>query len=410
MVRQFFARLADHPAERDAVIGGCWLVLGVVLVQFGGYGLWSTVQLFDGPGWMFLLIAGAFAVIATQRSKHPIGALLCGLGIAGIDVAGGGSLLAALAITDLIYAAVKYVTDRGIAVLLGLAITWVALAALVLLIWRANAAALLSVELQWAAIFSISGLWGWNVRSERVRTSTQLSAQHAHETQRLRTRVAHDLHDLVANQIAVAGLHIEAAKLQAAGHGGLNEAALLKSLERAKRGTDQAHAELRRLISALGAIDEIAETPMGPVTDEVAALGDILPVGRALFWGEGSRALFEDELAVSERTTAALMLRVLRELMANSAKHGVGDTRCEADTVAAAGEAAAEFHLTIRNAVRSARAGDEQPGNRLGLRGITLVLDGLGGSIETGEDPRTGEWVAMLVIPRAHHNTEIGAA
>ena len=416
------ARLAEHPAERDAVIGVCWFVLGVALVQFGGYGLWRTVALFNGPAWLFLLIAGAYGGLATQRSRHPLWALSGGLAVAAIDVAGGGSILAVLAITDLIYAAVKYVSDRGIVVLLGFAMGWVALTALTLLIRQENSAALLSIALQWSAIFSISALWGWNVRSERKRTSTLLNSRHARETERLRMRVAHDLHDLVANQIAVAGLHIEAAKLQAgafvgnansenphSGTGSTGSEALSQSLAHAKKGTDNAHTELRRLIAALGALDDIAQAPVRPLEEQITELSELLPGGRHLVWAGASRATVLRELSLATPTTAALVLRVLRELVANSAKHGTGDTRCEAE-VSEDATPETTLLITVFNTPRIGSRPNDPTGNRLGLRGIALVLDGLGGTVTAGIDPETGEWRAALVIPRAAQTQQEGAA
>src|SRR5699024_4444776 len=101
--------------------------------------------------------------------------------------------------------------------------------------------------------------------------------RHARETERLRERIAHELHDHVANQIAVAGLHVEAARLRGAQAEALPPGAL-RSLDQATEGTDQAHRKLRQLIAVLTTSGDVDGDPH----DAPGALDDLVPGDRSI--------------------------------------------------------------------------------------------------------------------------------
>src|SRR5699024_12580193 len=115
---------------------------------------------------------------------------------------------------DVVYAAVKYGSSRALRFLFPFALILFVIAVTGFFIRGCLSSVYLKLLLQLVVLVVISISWGWNVRSERQRTRDAMAVEHAEKQQILQARIAHDLHDLVANHIAVAGLHIEAARLQ----------------------------------------------------------------------------------------------------------------------------------------------------------------------------------------------------
>lgn len=450
-----WGRLRARPARRDAAIAGMLLALGIVLWSAGGgYPLWSGAAVFQAPPWAFLLTLGAICGAALLRSRWPFRALGLGFAVVVVDSLMGASLGVVFALTDLIYAALKYGSERAVRIAMRWALVGaVGLAVAVFFLAPRNMGLALML-FQWGIIVLISGLWGWNVRSERQLTRVELAAEHATDTRELRTRIAHDLHDLVANQIAVAGLHVEAAKLQAAKLGGDlggdpagDRGPLLQSLDRAKTGTDRAHAELRALISVLTVVDEVETRAPLRLGEELAGLGRLLPMGRSLRWegaGETGEAPASEDRAGADRAGEApageapasegrpggvplagrpspphgaeairaalprddapigrIVVRVLQELVANAAKHGAGDVTVRAeirggDAAAGVAPAPAELLIELENAL-AVPGPSATPATGLGLDGTRVLVGGLGGHVDSTATP--AGWLATLRVP-----------
>lgn len=390
MVKQWFAMLDAHPRGRDAVVAAMWLLVGLACLQFGAYPLWSDIALYRSTGALFLLTLIAIVAVSTMRSRLPFLALGLAVPIATIDLAFGGSLGVIIVCTDLVYAAMKYGSDAGVRRLLwGLGVL-AALCAVVLIVVPFTADAIPVAVVQGWIILAVSGAWGYNVRSERKRTQRLLAEQHSREDREFQQRIAHDLHDLIANQVAVAGLHIEASKLMAATLPGDTEA-LSRSLDQAKQGTEQAHQRLREFITVLTAVEEGQGEEHLDAAEALAALADLVPAGRALVWqGDGAAATLE---ALSARPAAhqRVLLRVLSELVMNAVKHGEGDIEVEAQRGSAL---TLTVTNTVGNAVTTASSG-------LGLAGARLLLSRVAGTLEVSGDrtPAPGEqYTARLTV------------
>lgn len=407
----WLGRLRSRPERRDVAVALLLLLVGTVLWLFGVHGLWQNLAVIRPAPWAFLVTLAAMVSLLLLRSRSPFLALGLGAIVATVDSLMGASLAVVFIFTDLIYAAIKYGSARGVRILLRIAAAAAIGLALAIALVAPGNPGLGIMLFQWGLIVLVSGLWGWNVRSERVVARAELAAQHAAENRELRTRIAHDLHDLVANQIAVAGLHIEAAKLQAAklregravqgravlGQGVLGQgvpgravprdpeplsteplesttpdpkppegdfAPLTQSLDRAKNGTDRAHRELRGLISVLTVVDEVVGRAPVRLAEELPALGQLLPAGRTIQWDLGASERIRDALPPAQTTRARLVLRALQELVANTAKHGAGDVTLHADLLGGGGDA---------------------PGGSGGS-------DGLGGSIGSGSSDGSGSF------------------
>lgn len=387
-------RLSAHPRSRDAIVAAVWLALGLASLQFGGFALWSVTAILPTNGDAFLVLLLAMAALSSQRSRHPFLALATGSLLTLVDLLFGGSIGVIVIFTDLLYSAVKYGSDRGVRVLLWALIGSAALAAVTLAVWRPADGAVLVVVIQWALIVLIAVMWGWNVRSERLRTQVRMADDHAESMQHLRRKIAHDLHDLVANQIAVAGLHVEAAKLQLE-YADVALPPVERSLEQAAHGTHHADQQLRRMISVLSAIDDLGEQPdasPGQLVDDFIRDAEAsLPGSRTLEWAGAGATGLRSSLIAAPDARVRVILRVLRELVSNAVKHGSGEVRAEVD---AAGR---NLEVTVTNDIAPPREGSR--GSGIGISGSALLLEGSGGRLESRPHGTSAQWRATLTIP-----------
>lgn len=381
-------RLSARPRTRDAVVAVLYLLLGLALLQFGGYSVWpaSWQVTAGGPlgaGTGFLLLLVVMAALATARSTRPYTVLAASVPLAATDLLLGGSLGVLFLFADFVYCAFRYGADGGIRVLLMSIVAVCVGVVIMFLVWPVVAARFATVALQWILVILIAALWGWNVRSERMRTRAIMSEEHLRSTQRLRQRIAHDLHDLVANQIAVAGLNIEAARLAMRNR---TPHEIDDSLIRATRGTDEAHRELRRLITVLTTVDDIEHPSEPPVRD----LDDLIPVGRALVHrGAG----LDEALAGLTPQSAGIATRVIQELVTNAVKHGAGDIE-----LAVAGDGP----MTVQVFNRRSGGARSVASSGIGISGAAMLLSGIGGSMHSGATD-DGGWSATITMPEEHY-------
>lgn len=390
-VGKLIRRMNAHPQGRDAAAAVLYLLFGVALLQFGGFRLAGVAVVSPESGvWnsetMFLLLLIVMAILATLRSAHPFFVLTAGIPIVAVDALLGTSLGVLLLFSDFVYCAFRYGADRGLRVVLIAIIATFLGIGLVLLAWPAARAPFGVLALQWALFVLPAALWGWNVRSERQRTKAEMAAFHARSTQRLRQRVAHDLHDLVANQIAVAGLNIEAARLGLSPDRAEHEE-VEESLSRAKKGTDEAHREMRRLIALLTAVDAVEDAP-----DQIRSgsrLIDLVPADRTLVHHGGS---LDDAIAAMPPRSAEVVLRVMQELVMNAVKHGSGDIG-----ITVPEHAPDDGSLNVRVSNDVADAVGQASGSGIGITGATVLLSEVGGEIVSGEDG-DGRWLAAVTF------------
>lgn len=363
---------------RDTAVAAAWLTLGLILIAVGLYPLWPDVALFPASTGSAVAALFALAVVALFRSRTPLLALGAGTPLVIADVLHGGTPGAVLVFTDLIYAAVKYASDRGLRRVLQVALA-AAAGYLLALMFIPAGAQVYQVSAQWLLIVAISAMWGWNVRSERVRTRASLQTEHRQHRADLQERIAHDLHDLVANHIAVAGLHIEAAKLLAA-QPRIDGERLHETLTKAKSGTDHAHTELRNLISVL------TEEPGPGVGDRpgAATFGHLIPLDREIRW-RPSRSALDNLMAAFEPLPAGVLTRVIAEALANAVKHGSGPIEVNIEPA----------HVRISNLIAP---GPAASGTGTGLIGAKKLLAGIGGTL-TAIPTRHDVWVTTILLP-----------
>jgi signal transduction histidine kinase len=198
-----------------------------------------------------------------------------------------------------------------------------------------------------------------------------------------RTRLAREIHDVLAHSIGALGIQIQAARSVLTDYGDIDRAVEL--LTAAQRMAGEGLTETRRAVHAL-------RSDTLPLAEELAkavsTYGERYRVSVSLD-SEGAPRPVPAEATVA-------LLRVGQEALVNAAKHGAGKpvtVRLDFD--------AAWVRLTVRNevdAVAAPRAVELSTVNAgYGLTGMRERLRLLGGTLEAGRDG-TG-WVVTAQVP-----------
>lgn len=388
-LRQRFQR---DPWFRDRVIACAWLLVALVCWGLGAWPLWSVMQLWpSAAGVPHLVTAVVMAAALMFRSRTPMTQLGVGTVALAVDLCFGGSLGTAVMYTDVLYAAVRYGTVRRLTSAMALMLVGIIAATIAVAVRPPNDMRVLLVFVQLGVLTLVSVAWGWSVRNERTKTTQEMFDEHRQQTQALRQHVARDLHDLVANQVAVAGLHIEAAKLQLHREGA--PAPVLTSLDRATHGTERAHSELRSLINLLTEVNQLEHSNFD-VHDELRDLHRLIPAGRDLNWsGTLSEGAVADILENENMTRARVCIRIFREMITNAVKHGRGQVGI-CGTIETSPQAVRTLCLTAINEVQR---GAPHP-HGIGMTTSTVLASGIGASFITKESDAQ-QWTATLRVP-----------
>jgi signal transduction histidine kinase len=241
----------------------------------------------------------------------------------------------------------------------------------------------------------VSLLAGRNRRDARIRAAqaAALVAQtrQAQNEQRRaaaleeRSRIARDIHDVLAHSLSALGIQIETAQSVLADTGDITAARSL--LEQASSLADAGLIETRQAVHALR-----ADTP--PLPGGLASLA------------EGHEQHYHDPVALSVTGHACpvrpevnvALIRVAREALTNAARHAPGSAvGMNLDY------SSRQVSLTISNPSRSpasasaAGAGEDGSGSGYGLAGMRERLLLTGGTLTAG--PSGGQWVVRAQVP-----------
>ena len=242
-------------------------------------------------------------------------------------------------------------------------------------------------------LIAVCTMFGLQRRSYRVQAeqSTALLTQHERlraEQRRAdvldeRTRIAREIHDVLAHSLGALGIQIQAAKAILTDHGDVDRA--VEALTTAQRMAADGLTETRRAVHALR-VDTL------PLDEELAAVADThrqryhVPV--TLETSGMARALPPD-------ATLAL-LRTAQEAMVNAAKHAPGQrVAIRLDY----GEN--DVRLSVVNGLDGADASVRRPGNTggYGLTGMRERLRLLNGTLRAG--PKENDWTVTAELPLA---------
>jgi signal transduction histidine kinase len=207
-----------------------------------------------------------------------------------------------------------------------------------------------------------------------------------------RTRIAREIHDVLAHSLGALGIQIQAAKAILTDSGNVDGA--VKALTTAQRMAAEGLTETRRAVHAL----RVDTLPLG---EELAAVVDThrqryhVPV--TLETSGIARTLPPD--------AALALLRTAQEAMVNAAKHAP----CQRVAVSLDyGEN--DVRLNVANGLDGAAASVRQPGSTggYGLTGMRERLRLLNGTLLAG--PRENEWAVTAELPLAAAGDGLAAA
>ncbi|HWN60766.1 MAG TPA: sensor histidine kinase, partial [Streptosporangiaceae bacterium] len=242
-------------------------------------------------------------------------------------------------------------------------------------------------------LLAVCTMFGLQRRSYRVQAeqSAALLAQHERlraEQRRAdvldeRTRIAREIHDVLAHSLGALGIQIQAARAILTDHGDVDRA--VEALTTAQRMAADGLTETRRAVHALR-VDTL------PLDEELAAVVDThrqryhVPV--TLETSGLARALPPD-------ATLAL-LRTAQEAMVNAAKHAPGQrvaVRLDYDEN--------DVRLSVVNGLDGADASVRRPGDTggYGLTGMRERLRLLDGTLRAG--PKENDWTVTAELPLA---------
>lgn len=328
---------------------------------------------------MLLIPALAPALIMPFRGRWPITALVVSLACV-VAVAASGSISpsALLAVAIACFAVVDRLGRRIGLLSLGISVAVAFLADA----WALGGDLLDATALQFILIIVLGGALGDTARSRRefiaAMTERAERAERSRDDEARRrvaedrVRIARDLHDVVAHQIAVISLNA-----------GVASTSLETRPERAQEALATVRNASRTVLADIGGLMTLLRAEPDDDQGELrpqSGLGDLETLLSG-FRAAGLRIDLRDPhrgFALSPAGDHVAYL-VLHEALTNAHKHGRGGTA----TVALRAEGAA-VHLTIVNPAADDASSPLRAGH--GLRGLQERLTAVGGAMHVGSD------------------------
>jgi signal transduction histidine kinase len=242
-------------------------------------------------------------------------------------------------------------------------------------------------------LIAVCAMFGLQRRSYRVQAEQSAALLTQHERLRAeqrradvldeRTRIAREIHDVLAHSLGALGIQIQAAKAMLTDHGDVDRA--VETLSTAQRMAADGLTETRRAVHAL----RVDTLPLG---QELAAVVDThrqryhVPV--TLETSGVARALPPD--------AALALLRAAQEAMVNAAKHAPGQpigVRLD--------YGGNDVRLSVVNGLDGADASVRRPDHTggYGLTGMRERLRLLNGTLRAGS--KENEWTVTAELPLA---------
>lgn len=351
--------------RRDLALAAAYLVGGLVLFSLTAYRQFTLVPWPGQPPALFLVTLAATVVAIGLRRVATLASVLLGTAAALVDLTLGASLATMLAFTQVLFDGCVYGSERlwrwllrttlaatGVAALAGIAGTGS---------WQGAQVAVLVVLLGVLPVVSGIGVRQYREQAEAERARAEAERARAEQTARLveldrrqavtveRTRMARELHDVIANHLSAVAIHATAALSVR----GLGQGQVEHALRVIRENSVQGLAEMRQMIGLLR--DPGAAAPPGgsgpgragdpaPVADRseprLNPLGlvaadetDAVRVGLAeveRLVGQARQAGLQVGLATTgtPRTLPVSVdlaaYRIVQESLTNALKHGAG--------------------------------------------------------------------------------------
>ncbi|MFB4269265.1 sensor histidine kinase [Nonomuraea sp. GTA35] len=391
---------------KQAVLGaGLAFAVGLVLIA-GGSHLERGV-----PTWVLAVPLAFTCAGVLVRQRAPLASL--GLGVVGIVVDGfvGPSLGTVLVFTDNLYAAALYGPARFARVLLGvtgvLAVVAGAVAGFLAEDWRMLA--VMGVQAGLVLITPVitavvlreqrDRAAAERVRAEQVAHLAELDRQAAVAAER--TRMARELHDMIANHFSAIAIQSTAALSRK----DLDRETVRKVMESVRENSVKGMAEMRTMIGLLRREGDEGENE---ATRPRLADAETL-VERVRRAGMTVEVRVEGEARELPAAVDLAGYRILQEALTNALKHGGSPVSV---AVVHEGE---RVCLSVENALGARGRRVELPGAGAGLIGMRERASLVGGFFDAGEvwdgervSGGEGRWRVLAVLPTAVDVTRSG--
>jgi signal transduction histidine kinase len=370
-------------ARRDVRTAALILVVGLLAIAVGITGN-VAVGVTSSPWWHVIpLVVGCVAITVQQR--WPVPALTVGVACLLIEGVRTWSLGTILVAWEVLYtAALRYPWPR-VHLLRRAAIGLAAVVTIAAGIVAKDVRTVANVGLFAFTVLGTPLWWGIDVRRQAdIARLVEENAGHDRDraVQAERARMARDLHDAVAGDLASIAIHAEAGLRHTPPDHPAHE-----PLSTIRRSGVRAMGELSTMISLLrrDAGDEVVSPPGLDALDDLVAHAE----------ASGLRVSVErstpDQLPVAVDQAA---YRILQEAFTNAARHGgPGEAR-----VRLAATDALEIEM-VSTSDDPARPTAGTPGTGLGLVTMRERAEGLGGRFESGWDD--ARWRVAARIPLA---------
>jgi len=220
-------------------------------------------------------------------------------------------------------------------------------------------------------------------RAERAEADRHARIAEARRAER--TRIAAEMHDMLAHRLSMLSLHAGAIELRP----NASPEDLATSVGIVRASAHQALGELRKVIGVLrdDTPDDLAPQPTA------ADLGALLEDCRTAGMRIDLAAALPDSAAIPPEL-GRHAYRVVQEGLTNASKHAPG----QPVQLALTGRAGSDLRIEITNATSAATPRVTVPGAGVGLIGLRERIEMLGGSLDDGTDS-TGRHRLQASIP-----------
>lgn len=394
------AHLADRTPgprwARDVAVALVYLGIGLLMVRAlpeVQIVWWSGGHPGQPVTTVSVLIMAVACLGAVVRRTMPVPGLLLAIAavLAGPLRVGFTDLATLLVFTDLLYCSVLFTTrrtSRAVAAVSGAVVLLTALAALVTDGGRLALISLLNMLL----LVAVPVLWGTEVRRHRVLAEAE--RDRAAQTARMaeldreaavaaeRSRMARDLHDIVAGQLSAIALQSEAALHQP------DPDVLRRVLGTVREGSVSALAEMRTMIGLLRSEpgDEPRTAPA-----RLDQLDPLLDAAR----DRGLHVDVADSRPAGAEPAAAVELaayRIVQEGLTNAAKHAPGSS-----VRLALGHDRDALVVRLDNDLTGTPSAPPGTSGGTGLMGLRERARAVGGRFDAG--PADGGWRVRASLP-----------
>ncbi|MEV4534646.1 histidine kinase [Asanoa sp. NPDC049518] len=377
--------------SRDLLLAAVALAGGTLIIASGAY---KTIGLgaADEANWLLYppMVAASGAVALRRRA--PLLSLAIGTVAVTVDLALGGSLGTLLIYTQVLYDACVFGPQRLWRRALEVSIALVVATSVIGVVTSGELRGIV-LGIPAVLVLVLPILTGLSVR--QYRDQAALERSRAEQTARVaeldrrqavvaeRTRMARELHDMVANHLSVVAIHATAALSVK----NLSADQVQESLRVIRENSVQGLGELRQMIDVLrGPEAEPGDDPVTPGLSEVERL-----VSGARAAGLAVELITTGEPRALPVGVDLAGYRIVQESLTNALKHGTGTASVTVDY------GAEEVRLTVHNPVADPGPLDHL-GAGAGLIGMRERAALLRGRLDAG--PATGaRWRVHAALP-----------